>query len=140
MTTTSCLEKIRELKSRTNSDHQFELAVKLEFNRKSVIGNWGTKRTYIVHDIDFEKNVSEYKFTYNGVEMSIAQYFLQVYNLRVTDFRQPLFVVKMGNDFLYLPPEFTIIDGVPDHIRKGPGMREALMQTKLSPRDRMERI
>ena len=46
----------------------------------------------------------------------------------------------MGNDFLYLPPEFTIIDGVPDHIRKGPGMREALMQTKLSPRDRMERI
>ena len=140
MTTTSCLEKIRELKSRTNSDHQFEQAVKLEFNRKSVIGNWGTKRTYIVHDIDFEKNVSEYKFTYNGVEMSIAQYFLQVYNLRVTDFRQPLFVVKMGNDFLYLPPEFTIIDGVPDHIRKGPGMREALMQTKLSPRDRMERI
>ena len=84
--------------------------------------------------------MTEYKFTYNGVEMSIAQYFLQVYNLRVSDFRQPLFVVKMGNDFLYLPPEFTIIDGVPDHIRKGPGMREALMQTKLSPRDRMERI
>ena len=76
MTTTTCLQKIRELRSSTHSDHQFEQAVKLEFNRKSVIGNWGTKRTYIVHDIDFEKNVSEYKFTYNGVEMSIAQYFL----------------------------------------------------------------
>ena len=140
MTTTTCLEKIRELKSRSHSDHQYEQAVKLEFNRKSVIGNWGAKRTYIVHDIDFEKSVTEFKFTYNGEEMSIAQYFDQVYNLKVSDFRQPLFVVKMANDFLYLPPEFTIVDGVPDHVKKGPGMREALMQTKLSPRDRMQRI
>ena len=140
MTTTTCLEKIHELKSRTNSEHQFEQAVKLEFNRKSVIGNWGAKRTYIVHDIDFEKSVTEFKFTFNGAEKSIAEYFDQQYNLQVRDFRQPLFVVKMGNDFLYLPPEFTIVDGVPDHIKKGPGMREALMQTKLSPRDRMQRI
>ena len=140
MTTTTCLEKIRELKRDSNSDHQFEQMVKLEFTRKSVIGNWGAKRTYIVHDIDFEKSVTEFKFTYNGVEMSIAEYFDKVYKLRVSDFRQPLFVVKMANDFLYLPPEFTILDGVPDHIRKGPGMRDALMQTKLSPKDRMERI
>lgn len=49
--------------------------VKLEFSRKSVIGNWGAKRTYIVHDIDFEKSVTDFKFTYNGVELSIAQYF-----------------------------------------------------------------
>ena len=58
----------------------------------------------------------------------------------MTDFKQPLFVVKMGNDFLYLPPEFTIVDGVPDSIRKGPGMRDALMKTKLSPKERMDRI
>ena len=54
--------------------------------------------------------------------------------------RQPLFVIKMSNDYLYLPPEFTILDGVPDSVRKGPGMRDALMKTKLDPRERMEKI
>ena len=112
----------------------------MEFTRKSVIGNWGNKRTYIVHDVDFEKSVTDFKFDYNGKEISIAEYFQLVYKLSVTDFRQPLFVVKIQNDFLYLPPEFTILDGVPDSIRKGPGMRDALMRTKLSPSDRMDRI
>lgn len=50
-----------------------------EFSRKSVIGNWGNKRTYIVHDVDFEKSVSTHKFLYNGREMTIAEYFSQVY-------------------------------------------------------------
>lgn len=105
-----------------------------------MIGNWGNKRTYIVHDVDFEKSVSTHKFPYNGKEMTIAEYFAQVYDLHVTDFDQPLFVVKMANEYAYLPPEFTILDGVPDSVRKGQGMREALMQTKLSPKERMERI
>lgn len=91
-----------------------------------MIGNWGNKRTYIVHDVDFEKSVTDHKFSYNGNEISIAEYFDQVYRLRVTDPRQPLFVIKMSNDYLYLPPEFTIVDGVPDSVRKGPGMRDAL--------------
>ena len=45
----------------------------------------------------------------------------------------------MSDDYLYLPPEFTILDGVPDSVRKGPGMRDALMQTKLNPKERMDR-
>ena len=68
----------------------------MEFSRKSVIGNWGSKRTYIVHDVDFEKSVTSFKFNYNGAEVSIAEYFKQVYNLSVRDYRQPLFVVKMA--------------------------------------------
>jgi len=75
MCTTTCLEKIKEMKDRSHSDHQFEQMVKLEFTRKSVIGNWGNKRTYIVHDVDFEKSVSSVKFTYNNVEVTIADYF-----------------------------------------------------------------
>ena len=138
--TTSCLQKIRELKERSHSDHQYQQMVKMEFSRKSVIGNWGNKRTYIVHDVEFDKSVIDHKFSYNGNEITIAEYFQQVYKLRVTDIRQPLFVIKMSNDYLYLPPEFTILDGVPDHVRKGPGMREALMQTKLTPQDRMTNI
>ena len=49
--------------------------VKLEFTKKSVIGNWGSKRAYIVYDVDFEKSVTDYKFSYNGAEVSIAEYF-----------------------------------------------------------------
>ena len=114
--------------------------VRAEFSRKSVIGNWGNKRTYIVHDVEFDKSVTSFKFTYGNAEVTIADYFDKVYKLAIRDFKQPLFVIKMSNDYLYLPPEFTILDGVPDTVRKGPGMRDALMQTKLSPQDRTERI
>ena len=81
MCTTSCLEKIRELKDRSNSQNHFEQMVRVEFSRKSVIGNWGNKRTYIVHDVDFEKSVTDFKFSYNGNEISIAEYFDRVYKL-----------------------------------------------------------
>ena len=86
MSTISCLEKIHELKERSHSEHQFQQMVKLEFTRKSVIGNWGTKRQYIVHDVDFEKSIKDHKFTYGGAEVSIAEYFAQVYKLHVRDF------------------------------------------------------
>ena len=49
--------------------------VKMEFSRKSVIGNWGNKRTYIVHDVEFDKSVIDHKFSYNGNEITIADYF-----------------------------------------------------------------
>ena len=140
MCTTTCLSKMKELRQRANSDSHFRQLVITEFTRKSVIGNWGNKRTYIVHDVEFEKSVTTHKFSYNGKEISLAEYFDSVYSLRVTDFDQPLFVVKMGNEFAYLPPEFTIVDGVPESVKKGPGMRDALMQTKLSPKERMDRI
>jgi len=114
--------------------------VKLEFCGKTVIGNWGNKRQYIVHDVDFDKSITEQKFSYNGAEISVAEYYAKVYRLNVSDFKQPLFVVKMGSDFLHLPPEFTILDKIPDHVKKGPGYRDALTQTRLDPKERMNRI
>ena len=48
-----------------------------------------------MHDVDFEKSVTGFSFNYNGKEISIAEYFELVYKLRVTDFKQPLFVVKI---------------------------------------------
>ena len=63
------------MKSRAHSDNAYEQLVRTEFSRKSVIGNWGNKRTYIVHDVEFEKSVSNFKFSYNGAEISIAEYF-----------------------------------------------------------------
>ena len=74
------------MKERSHSEHQFQQMVKLEFTRKSVIGNWGQKRQYIVHDVDFERSIKDHKFTYGGAEISIAEYFAQVYKLHVRDF------------------------------------------------------
>ena len=69
------MEKIRELKDRSHNQSNFEQMVRVEFSRKSVIGNWGNKRAYIVHDVEFEKSVTDYKFSYNGADVSIAEYF-----------------------------------------------------------------
>ena len=75
LSTITCLSKIRELKDRASNENHFQQMVRAEFSRKSVIGNWGSKRTYIVHDVDFEKSPTDFKFSYNGSEVSIAQYF-----------------------------------------------------------------
>lgn len=40
----------------------------------------------------------------------------------------------------YLPPEFCIIDGVPDSVRKGAGMRDALSRTRCNPMQKMDKI
>lgn len=59
MSTTSCLVKINELKRKAAGDKSsFEKAVRAEFQRKSVIANWGSKRTYVVTDVEFDKNPS----------------------------------------------------------------------------------
>ena len=42
------------------------------------------------------------------------------------DVDQPLFKIKNREDFIFIPTEFALVDGVPDAIRKGPGMRDAL--------------
>ncbi len=51
-----------------------------EFASKSIIADWGSKRTYIVFDVDFEKNPVTHKFMYNDQMTSVAEYFSQVYD------------------------------------------------------------
>ena len=44
--------------------------VRAEFAQKSIIADWGTKRTYIVFDIDFDKNPVSHQFMYNDKYIS----------------------------------------------------------------------
>jgi hypothetical protein len=37
-------------------------------------------------------------------------------------------------------PEFCLIDGVPDEVRKGRGMRDALAQTRITPQQKINKI
>ena len=81
----SCLERITEIN--TNKFAKDKKAdILREFQYKSVIGNWGHKKTYIVKDVLFTKNPMTYKFVNSkGDEMSIAQYFLKAYDMKITD-------------------------------------------------------
>ena len=58
----------------------------------------------------------------------------------MTDFNQPCFLVRITDQEYYLPPEFCLLDGVEDSIRKGAGMRDALAMTRTSPNEKLRQI
>ena len=91
-------------------------------------------------DVDFERTPVNHTFIYNGEEIQLAKYFQQTYNKICTDHHQPCFLVKMGEQETLLPSEFCLLDGVPDSIRKGAGMRDALAMTRISPGDKIAQI
>lgn len=64
----------------------------------------------------------------------------EVYNKSVTDFKQPLITVKHSDGFIYLPPEFCRIDGVPESIRASPAMRDCLAICRIDPNQKMREI
>lgn len=73
--------------------------------------------------------------------MSIAEYFVKSYDLKVTDPKQPLFVVKINGKECHIPPEFCNIDGVPESIREDPRrMRDVLGATRKNPMQKFKAI
>jgi len=70
----------------------------------------------------------------------VAQYMQEVYGKAITDFKQPLIMVKHADEFIYLPPEFCRIDGVPDSIRASPAMRDCLAICRTEPNQKMREI
>lgn len=128
MSTKSVMDKIHELYDEI-VDCQFQgdssrgLPVFKDTVRKtlvgqSVIANYGTKRTYIVQDINFEKGPVQTLFNLkDGQSISVAKYFYKTYNLKISDKRQPMLIVSFGGRQVSLPSEFCLIDGVPDSIR-----------------------
>jgi len=79
-------------------------------------------------------------FENQGCVISVADYFLKTYNKRITMAKQPMFLVKVAEREFYLPTEFCLLDGVPDSVRKGPGMRDALAKTRIDPAEKIRRI
>jgi len=70
----------------------------------------------------------------------VADYFKTNYGMVVTDHKQPLFLIRNQDRDFYLPPEFCLLDGVSDEVRKGRGMRDALMQTRITPQTKIKKI
>lgn len=75
MSTTTCLDRICDIKRNSQSQHQFKQIVKMEFVGKSIIADWGNKRTYHVEDVDFDSTPTNTTFTWNDREVTIAEYF-----------------------------------------------------------------
>ena len=113
-----------------------------EFKGQSVIANWGNKKAYIVHDVIFDKNpLTKFFEDSNGTKVSVADYFLRTYNMKITDKNQPLFVCKIGGKECHLPTEFCTIDGVPDSIRSDPfKMRNVLQTCRKNPDEKLREI
>ena len=63
-----------ELRQQYRDEHQWQQATNIEFTRKSIMANWGAKKTYIVDGIDFGKTPAD-MFDRNGEQISIAEYF-----------------------------------------------------------------
>lgn len=54
MSTKTVLQRIFEIQAKFK--HNYEAETKKEFERKSVIADWGNKRTYIVERVIFNSN------------------------------------------------------------------------------------
>jgi hypothetical protein len=53
----------------------FQKQVRAEFHGKSIIADWGNKRTYYVVDIEFDSNLVKLMFESNGRSTTLAVYF-----------------------------------------------------------------
>ena len=84
MSTKTCLDRINELYSEAHSEHQWRQIVRMEFSNRSIIADWGNKRTYRVDDVDFEVTPVTHEFVWNGEPIKLAGYFDAVYNKRVS--------------------------------------------------------
>lgn len=74
----------------------------------------------------------------DGQKTSVAKYFFKNYQLKITDKRQPMLLVRSQGMHIQLPSEFCLIDGVPDSIRSNPNfMRTLLSKVKQTPQEKL---
>ena len=140
----TCLERIQEIYEQAEQGQVKDPISRIihEFQYKTVVGKYGMRKTYLVEDIDFKYTPVTKRFeTHDGKKMSIAEYFMKTYSLKITDSKQPLFVVKINGKDCHIPPEFCTIDGVPQTIREDPRrMRDVLASCRKNPAQKFKAI
>jgi hypothetical protein len=136
----TCLERIHEIHEMAKRGECKDALSRIlhEFQFKTVIGAYGMRKTYFVEDVDFKLTPVTKRFeTHDGKKMSIAEYFLKTYSLKITDMKQPLFIIKINGKECHIPPEFCTIDGVPQSIREDPRrMRDVLASCRKNPQQK----
>lgn len=149
MSTKSVLDRIYDIKDEMNNSRhgapsmaQFHDEIRRQLVGQSVIANYAIKRTYIIHDITFDLGPCNTFFDLrDGQKISVAKYFYKTYNMKITDKRQPMLIVKNQGHHASIPSEFCMVDGVPDQIRSNPmAMRNLLNKVKQNPQEKLESI
>jgi hypothetical protein len=109
-----------------------------EFKGKSIVAQWGNKKTYFVREVMFNLTPISHTFCHDGKMINVAEYFVNTYGLKIRDTKQPLFQVS---DNVMLPPEFCTVDGVPECIRSNSMlMRNVLAQCRKNPEEKQGEI
>jgi len=71
----------------------------------------------------------------------MLDYFLKVYETKITDPDQPLFEIKQKKQNIYLPPELCILVGIPPKIRENKKIMADIRQSLFQrPDDRIKSI
>jgi hypothetical protein len=141
MSTKTCLKRIQEIEQAANGNlKRCQQLCREEFKGRSIISNWGQQRLYIVSDVRFDINPSHTFLTKDGINISIADYFFKTYKKQITSPKQPMFVCKMADLDVHLPPEFCLLEGVPQSIKDTREYRDALIKTRSTPDRKCEQV
>ena len=122
---------------------EFQKAVIDEFKGAIVMAMYGHHKTYKVSNVRFDMCPETCNFEQGeaGTTISMASYFKQQYNMQIREMNQPLFEIKQKRQNIYLPPEFTMLVGIPQKVRENKKtvaqMRQSLFQ---KPHDRIHSI
>jgi hypothetical protein len=119
---------------------EFQQRVNSQVVDNSIVTSYGKRQTYRVALIDFDNGpCSTYFELRDGSKISVAKYFFQEYGLKIKDKKQPMVFVKKGKDqYLKIPSEYCMVDGVPDTIKGNPmSMRKLLGTTRTNPEKKM---
>ena len=157
-------DKIRQIKSDNRKDSQEEIRLKIEEyieEHKTVLATYGSIRAYRIEYIDFEKNPDNTSFnlkTKDGMmkTISIYNYYMQQYKIRIKDREQPLLVAekkfkdkkllkneeenKKNEDILYLVPELVFITGIENEAGSKNRRQDIISKTKTNPNIKMSEI
>jgi len=105
----SALDRIKEIMEQYTS---YVEKVKQEIIGRSVRAVYGNNRHWKITDIDFTKNpLSTFEHEKKG-KISFAKYYLETYQVKVIDIKQPLLVSKVKRGTMYLIPELVNLTGL----------------------------
>jgi aubergine-like protein len=118
--------------------------VNRDFEGAVVMANYGQKRTYKVNRICWEMTPATYFFDQGesgDKKIKMLDYFLKVYDTKITQPKQPLFEIKQKKQNIYLPPELCILVGIPPKIRENKRIMADIRQSLFQkPEDRIRSI
>ena len=130
-------------------DRKYKIKENQGYIKKNLIGKKFNvsyaKRNYIIDDIDFDKNPKTQTFNYENRTITLQEYYLTRYDIKINDLTQPIIVIKRKDEkekirYLYFIPELCYFSGLDNKFtRDRDFMKKLAYFTKLTPEKRIEK-